>query len=329
MESERKITVINNPSIYLKPQLNVAAYCRVSTSHPGQLESLGNQINYYKRMINERFDWKLVGVYADIKSGKNTSSRAEFQRMLADCVDKKIDLIITKSISRFGRNTADTLAVIYKLRSLDVDILFETENIKASESSKAFLLSIIEAMAQAESEARSKNIKWGIQHGFENGTSKFYNRKCYGYHHDSDGNIIIDEYESSIVRRIFDLYINGYSLLAITRELKNQNIKSPTGKDNWSKGTIDTILSNEKYIGNVMVGKTYCNDFPYNERKINVGQCPKYIIDNNHDPIITEEQFNQVQQEKRRRSNVITDGITSRRKNTHYSMKSSTSNNDN
>ncbi len=158
-------------------------------------------------MVSNHINWVLVDIYVDVRSGKNSSGRPEFQRMLEDCRNKKIDLIITKSVSRFGRNTADTLAVIHKLRLLNVDLFFEVENIRISETNKTFLLSILEAVAQAESEARSQNIKWGIKRGFESGTSKFYNRKCYGYCH----------------------YLEG----------------------------------------NVIVGKTYSKDFPYNDRKVN------------------------------------------------------------
>lgn len=321
MNNKRKISIINKP--FTKQYINVAVYCRVSTSHPKQIESLYNQIDYYKTMIKNNINWKLVDIYIDIKSGKNTA-RKEFQRMLDDCKNKRIDFIITKSISRFGQNTADTLAVIHKLSLLYIDIFFEVENIRTSETNKSFLLSIFEAVAQAESETRSKNIKWGINRGLENGTSKLYNRKCYGYYNDSNGNILINESEAAIVKKIFDLYLSGYSIIAILRELENEHIKSPTGKDKWPKRTIDTILSNEKYIGNVLVGKTYCNDFPYNERKVNTGMAPKYLVNNNHPAIISKEIFEQVQQEKARRTNIKIDGNTSKRKGTHYSMKSYT-----
>lgn len=321
MVNERKVTKIVN--LYKISKLKIAIYCRVSTSHPEQVESLSNQIDYYKNMVSRHVDWVLVDVYADIKSGKNTSSRAEFQRMLNDCINHKIDLIITKSISRFGRNTADTLAVIHQLRLLYVDILFEVEDIRISETNKEFLLSVFNAVAQAESEARSQNIKWGIKHGLETGTSKFYDRKCFGYSHNSEGNIVINEEESLIVQMIFNLYLSGFSILGIIRELKKRAIKSPTGKDAWSKRTIDTMLSNEKYIGNVLIGKTYSNDFPYNKRRVNRDEYEKFLNSNHHIPIITQEQFDQVQSEKLRRSNIKIDGAVVKRKQTHYSMKKS------
>lgn len=321
MDNKRKVSRIDNLSI--KWKLNVAVYCRVSTAHAEQIESLSNQIEYYRNMVSNHINWVLVDIYADIQSGKNSSGRPEFQRMLEDCKNKKIDLIITKSVSRFGRNTADILAVINKLRLLNVDLFFEIENIRISETSKTFLLSILEAVAQAESEARSQNIKWGIRRGFQSGTSKLYNRKCYGYCPDLEGNIIINKQEAVVVKKIFSLYLSGFSTLAIIRELNKEGIKSPTGKESWPKRTIDTILSNEKYIGNVIVGKTYSKDFPYNDRKANKGEYQKYLINDNHTPIITQEQFDQVQAEKIRRSNIQVDGDNSKRKHTHYSMKKS------
>ncbi|MEF2113440.1 recombinase family protein, partial [Clostridium frigoriphilum] len=219
-------------------KVRVAIYCRVSTAHADQIKSLNNQIHQYKQMVKRHLDWELVDVYADIKSGKNTTDRVEFQRMLSDCYDRKIDLIITKSVSRFGRNTVDTLDVINKLRSLLVDVYFEIENINISETSKTFLLSILEALAQADSESRSQNIRWSIRRGFETGNSKFYNRKCYGYINDYDGNIVIDEAQSKVVQKIYELYLSGYSILAIIRYLKEECINSPTGKDHWAKRTI-------------------------------------------------------------------------------------------
>lgn len=325
MDNRRKFSRINNLSV--KWKLNIAVYCRVSTTHTEQIESLSNQIEYYRKMVSTHIDWVIVDIYADIQSGKNSSGRPEFQRMLEDCRNKKIDLIITKSVRRFGRNTADILAVIHKLRLLNVDVFFEVENIRISETNKTFLLSIFEAVAQAESEARSQNIKWGIRCGFESGTSKFYNRKCYGYYHDLEGNIIINEQESVVVKKIFNLYLNSYSVLAIIRELKKQGIKSPTGKESWPKRTIDTILNNEKYIGNVIVGKTYSKNFPYNERKANKGEYDKYQAINNHPPLISKNQFERVQEEKLRRSNIhqSEDGTITRNP-THYSMKSHSDN---
>lgn len=325
MSNERKITRVQH--FNTKWKLKVAVYCRVSTTHDEQLESLSNQIDYYKAYVRKHLDWELVEIYSDIKSGKNSSGRQEFQRMLEDCKNKKIDLIVTKSISRFGRNTADTLKVINELRHLIIDVFFEVENIRLSESSKAFLISVIEAVAQAESEARSQNIKWGINRGLENGTSKLYNRICYGYYNDSEGNILINEKEAEIVRKIFELYLNGYSILAIIREFQKEGLKSPTGKESWPKRTIETILDNDKYIGNSTVRKTYTKDFPNNDRCTNKGKFKKYQAHGTHPAIVPEDLFEMVQQERLLRSNITRgENESSTRKSTHYSMKSSSDN---
>ena len=184
-------------------------------------------------------------------------------------------------------------------------------------------MSILGAVAQAESEARSENIKWGIRRGFESGTSKFYNRKCYGYCHDLEGNIIINEQEAAVVKNIFNLYLSGYSVLAIIRELKKQGLKSPTSKESWSKRTIDTILSNEKYIGNTIVGKTFTTDYTKNKRRINKGEQHKYQAYSTHPPLIPICQFEQVQDEKSRCSNIHKNAYgTITRTSAHYSMKS-------
>jgi site-specific DNA recombinase len=175
-------------------------------------------------------------------------------------------------------------------------------------------LSILEAVAQADSESRRQNIRWGIRRGFERGNSKFYNLKCYGYINASDGNIIKDEDQSKVVQIIYELYINGYSILAIIRYLKEECIKSPTGKDHWAKRKIDTMLSNEKYTSNVVVGKTYGLEYPNNNRKINKGEFQKYLSMDCHFPIISQELFDKVQLEKARRSNiqVVDDNVTRR-----------------
>ncbi|MBC2727266.1 recombinase family protein [Desulfosporosinus sp.] len=266
-------------------------------------------------------DWELVDIYADVRSGKNTSGRPRFQRMLEDCRNHKIEMIITKSISRFGRNTVETIYAINELRALLVDIYFENDNIHTKGSQNDFIISILEAYAQAESQARSENIKWGIAKGFKDGSSKLYNRKCFGYRHNQEGELIIDEEEALIVQKIFDLYLNGYSVIAIICELETLEIKSPTGKDRWSKRAIENMLINEKYIGNVLVGKTYSNEFPNNKRLVNKNESDKYLAEDCHPAIISKEKFDRVQAEKARRSNIEIDPDGVKRKSTHYSMK--------
>jgi DNA invertase Pin-like site-specific DNA recombinase len=316
---ERKITKINQH--IAKFQFNVAIYSRVSTTHESQLESLKNQIEYFKAMVDRRLDWDLVGIYTDIKSGNSITGRAGFHKMLNDCRNHKIDIILTKSVSRFGRRTEKVMDVITELRSLGVDVLFDVENIWISESSKMFLLTIIEAIAEEESKARSENITWGIKRGFADGSSKLYLRRCFGYSICPDGTITINDEEADVVRHIFDLYLKGYSILAITRELKLQGIKSPTGKETWPKRSIETILTNEKYIGNSLVGKTYTHDYKEKIRYVNNGKHPKFQLANTHPQIISNDLFEKAQQEKENRSNINRiDVDKTTRKSTHYSM---------
>lgn len=322
MNNQKKVTIIPaNPKLLFN-KTKVAVYCRVSTSHPEQIKSLNNQISYYKALVNSRCNWSLVDTYFDIKSGKNSYDRKDFQRLLTDCENEKIDLIITKSISRFGRNTADTVAVLNRLRVLSIDVFFENENLHLLDTTHQFLINILEGFSQADSESRSKNIKLGIAYKVKNGTCKLFDRKCYGYTNDINGSIIIKESEAIIVKEIFNLYINGFSLNAIAKELTLRKIISPTGKNNWPKGTIDNILSNEKYIGNVIIGKSISlGEFPNITRKINKLCSNQYITFEDHPAIISKEVFDMVQEEKKKRSNIFLDNGIRKRKSTHYSMK--------
>ena len=320
MHKELKVHVIPS-SMMPKFGVRVAIYCRVSSRNAEQEESLEAQIDKYKKMVENNWNWKLVDVYSDIASGKSTSGRSEFRRMMEDCVQGKIDLILCKSISRFGRNTVEILESIYKLRQHDVDAIFEVEDMRISETRKNFLLSVLAGFAQEEGLSRSENIKIGIDIKLKNGTSHLYFRPCYGYNKGSDGNLVIDEGKAEIVRLIFDLYLQGHSVVSIIKELKKREVKSPSGKEIWSKRAVETLLSNEKYVGNVLVGKTYAGEFPDNKRYRNKGERSKFLSEETHAPIIRHETFEQAQQEKEKRSNIHTvDGKTVR-KDTHYSTR--------
>lgn len=241
--------------------------------------------------------------------------------MIEDCKNHKIDLIITKSVSRFGRNTTEFLDVLNNLNSLRVDVFFENEDLHSKDASNMFLITILEAFAQAESESRSHNIKWGIKRKSESGISKLFNRKCFGYGHDYEGNLVIIDDEALTVNLIFDLYLSGYSILGIKHELEANGIKSPTGHDHWSKRTIELILANEKYTGNVLLGKTYCEHFKSNKRCINNDEREKYYSTSNHVPIIPTDKFELVQKERIKRSNINIVDNKIERKSTRYSMK--------
>lgn len=244
----------------------------------------------------------------DIASGKSGSKRKEFIRILEDCQAKNIEIVITKNISRFGRDTVEVLESLNKLKEHGVRVIFEQEGLDTADTDSELMISIIESIAQAENESRSENIKWGYRRHAAQGTSKLYNRKCYGYENDTDGELIIKEDEAKNVRLIFELYLRGFSIIGIERELEKRGIKTPTGKENWSKRTIDVMLSNEKYIGVV--------------RLLNAGENQEhYVLENNHPAITSKEQFEAVQAEKKNRSNVVKTEDGAERKSNKYSSK--------
>jgi Site-specific recombinases, DNA invertase Pin homologs len=298
----------------------IGVYCRVSTTNKSQYGSLENQINHFKDWISKAYEWKLIDIYIDRSSGKS-SARPDFQRMLQDCHDGRIDTIMTKSISHFGRNTVDTIDALQRIKAAGVDVIFEVEGIRLSDSDSEFYISVFQAHAQEESRAKSENIRWGLQKSFESGTTKLFRRKCFGYTHNDNGELIIHEEHAKIVRLIFDLYLQGHSIVSIIRELKTQDIKSPTGMDNWSKRAIETILTNKKYVGKVILGKTYGEEFPTGKRHLNRGEKTQYTANESHDAIISSEIFDAVITMREQRSNIkiVDDKVV--RKSTHYSMK--------
>jgi site-specific DNA recombinase len=299
---------------------NVAIYCRVSTMHKAQEDSLENQIAGLKHYVADNPNWQLYRVYTDQDSGGNTY-RQGFQDMIFDCYENKIDIVLVKSISRFARNTVDLLETIKRLKGLRIEVIFHQEDLRTSETENDVLISTLGAIAQAESESTGEAIKWGLKQGFLSGKSKLYSRKCYGYKHDQDGELIIDDEPAKVVRLIYDLYLSGLSVLLISRELAKKQIKSPQGKDSWSIRAIQTVLNNEKYTGRVILGKTFTDEFPKNKQRINRGQQERYLAEDAHVPIIDIQTFEKVQEEMRRRSNVgIVDGRFMRKK-SHYSSR--------
>ncbi len=306
MPENKKVNYI--PAKPLKRTKRVGIYCRVSSNSSEQLKSLTAQVSAMTRLTASTPQWLLVDVYMDIASGKKGSTRREFTRLLEDCKSQKLDIILTKSISRFGRDTVDTLEASNQLKTLGVRVIFEQESLDTANTDSDLMISIIESIAQAENESRSENIKWGIKQRAAQGTSKLYNRKCYGYAHDRDGNLVIKDDEAKNVIKIFDLYLQGKSVLGIVKELGRLDIKSPTGKDKWSKRTVDVMLSNEKYTGSV--------------RLLDDGKHETvYLSEDNHPAIISEETFQAVQLEKTKRSNIIKGENGVKRKGKKYSSK--------
>jgi site-specific DNA recombinase len=291
-----------------KQEKRVGIYCRVSTNSAEQLQSLTAQVSHLTKLTAAMPQWLLADVYIDITTSKTGSSRKEFNRMLDDCRSNKLEIVLTKSISRFGRDTVEILDALYQLKQLGVRVIFEQEELDTANTDSDLMISIIECLAQAENESRSENIKWGIKQRAISGTSKLYDRKCYGYKHDKDGHLIIDEETAKNVKLIFDLYLSGQSVIGIIKELENRNIFSPTGKEKWCKRTIDVMLSNEKYTGDVKILKSGNSEV-------------HYLSSNNNPVIISKEIFEAVQMEKAHRSNVIKDENGSRRKGKKYSSK--------
>lgn len=298
---------------YIPPRLpkytkRVGIYARVSTDSKEQLESFKYQVSHYTRVVATTPFWMLADIYMDISSSKERAVRKEFNRLFEDCKNKKIDIFLAKSVSRFGRNTVEVLEVLNQLKVIGVRVIFDQEDLDTGTIDNDVLLTLVEALAQDENRSRSENIKLALRHRAADGTSKSYYRRCYGYTKDKNGGLQILKDEAKNVRLIFDLYLLGKSVIGIGKELERRGIVSPTGKSQWCKRTIDVMLSNEKYMGNARLMKS-SND----------GE--QYLSEGNNPVIISEETFKAVQIEKKHRSNItMATGVTQRKK-TKYSSK--------
>lgn len=303
--SERKVTTI--PVIpKLEHLRKVGVYCRVSSVRIDQLRSMSAQASHLIKTVLNSARWRLIDIYLDFHSGLD-DNRPELQRLINDCKEGVIDTILTKSVSRFGRNTAETISLLRELKAIGVRIIFENEEIDTSKYESEFLITLIEAYAQEESYNRSENILWGLEKGMKDGTSQLYNRKCFGYRKNKNGDLEICPEEAEIVRLIFDLYLQGNRILSIIKELESREILTPSGKKKWCNQAIVKILMNEKYIGNVLLKKTYTDGFPNRKRKKNSGEKHQYLTEKVHPEIISKEIFDSVQKERQRRSNVEVD----------------------
>lgn len=304
----------NNPKVHYIPansakrEKRVGIYCRVSTNSTEQLQSLVAQVSHLTKLTATIPQWLLSDVYMDIATSKTGSSRKEFNRMLADCKSHKLEIVITKDVSRFGRDTVEVLDAFNQLKALNVRVIFEGNSLDTANTDSDLMVAVMESIAQAENESRSENIRWGIKQRAAQGTSKFYDRKCYGFKHDKDGHLVIDEEKAKNVKLIFNLYLSGQSVVGIIKELEKRKILSPTGKAKWCKSTIDVMLSNEKYTGDVELLKSGKSEV-------------HYLASGNNPAIISKEMFESVQIEKKRRSNIIDGKGGRKRKNTKYSSK--------
>ena len=288
-----------------QPQLRVAAYCRVSTDTEEQETSYEAQVNHYTEFIQKHPDWKLAGIFADDGiSGTNVKKRDEFNRMIDECMAGNIDMVITKSISRFARNTLDCLKYIRQLRDKNIPVFFEKENINSMDSKGEVLLTIMASLAQQESQSLSQNVKLGIQFRYQSGKVQVNHHRFMGYTKDDDGNLIIDEKEAEIIKRIFREYLSGKSLKEIGKGLEADGILTGAGKTMWRPETIRKMLRNEKYMGDALLQKTYTTDFMEKTRVKNNGIVPQYYVENCHEPIIPKDIFMRVQEEMIRRANL-------------------------
>ncbi|MGI6176249.1 MAG: recombinase family protein [Christensenellales bacterium] len=268
----------------------VAAYARVSTDTEEQLSSYEAQVDHYTCHIQTNDEWEFVKVYTDEGiSATSTAKRDGFKQMVQDALDGKIDLIITKSVSRFARNTVDSLTTVRQLKEKGVEVYFEKEDINTLTALSEFLLTVWSAFAQNESYSKSNDIKWGLDRTFQNPGSKYYQRTCYGYMHDKNGKLIIDEEKAAVVRMIYRLYAEGNSLAKISARLNEMKIPSPRGHSIWARETIRKILRNEKYTGSVVLQKTYVEDYLTHKQKRNDGQKNKFMIGDNHEAIIQDD----------------------------------------
>ena len=298
---KRKVTRISTlPKLAKK--VRVAAYARVSDGKEAMLQSLSAQVNYYKKLISENHMWDFVGVYSDEALTGTKDSRAEFQQLLKDCRSGKIDMIITKSISRFARNTVTLLETVRELKAIHVDIFFEEQNIHSISGDGEMILSFLATFAQEESRSASENMKWRIQKDFHEGII-WGGKSCLGYKLENRKLEMIYD-EAKIVQLIFQLYIEGHSADTIGKILESKGVK-PRYAAKWSRSTIMQIISNYNYTGDLILQKTFRDNHLTKRKVMNKGELDQYIVENNHEAIISQEVFEKVQRirnEKRKLS---------------------------
>lgn len=290
----------------MKKQLRVAAYCRVSTDDEEQLTSYEAQVSYYTDKITSNPDWVMADVFADEgKTGTSVKSRKDFQRMIRQCRRGKIDLILTKSLSRFARNTLDTVKYTRELRQLGIPVIFEKENLNSISWESEFLLTLYGAFAQSESESISKNVSWGKRQAMKEGKVTIQYKHLLGYIRGADGKPEIVPDQAEIIRFIFKRYLAGDTLRAIKAQLEAEQIPYITGEVAWNLSTLQSILQNEKYCGDVIMQKTFRKDCISKETVVNTGQLPKYWTQNHHEAIVSREIFDAVQEETARRKAMV------------------------
>lgn len=293
--------------------LRVAAYCRVSTDDEEQKTSYEAQIGYYTKKINQNPEWQMAGIFADEGiSGTQAQKRPEFLKMIRLCRQRKIDIILTKSLSRFARNTVDSLGYIRELRALGIAVISEKENINTLTAESEMLITIMSCFAQAESESISKNVSWGVRQSFKNGNVPMQYARLLGYRKGHDGNAEIIPEEAEVVKEIYRCYLDGMSMNLIADRLNEKGLTTKGGSSPYRKMVVQRILTNEKYTGDALLQKTYVTDCITKKTRKNNGELPMYLVKNHHEPIISRSDFNRVQEEMARRSakRTIADKLT-------------------
>ena len=306
-DSPKVITIPAKPEAASRPsirrQLRVAAYCRVSTDDEEQLTSYEAQQNYYTDKIMTNQDWTMAGIFADEGiTGTSARKRPEFLRMIRLCKQKKIDIILTKSISRFARNTVDCLNYIRALRELGIAVIFEKENINTLEADSEILITMLGAFAQAESESISANVRWGKRQAMREGKAIIQYDRLYAYQKGEDGKPQIIPDQAEVVQSIYKQYLAGASLRMIKDRLEAEQIPNAAGNARWTITAVRSILSNEKYCGDVLLQKSFVSDCINRKVIRNTGQLPMYLVQNHHEGIVDRKTFDAVQAEMARRN---------------------------
>ena len=297
---------LTNRAVTPQRKIRLAAYARVSTNNEDQLYSFENQVKYYKDFAAMHPEYQLVDIYADEAiTGTNTRRRDQFKRMIADCDSGKIDMVITKSVSRFARNTQDSLFYARKLRDMNIPILFERENINTLDGKGEVLFTILASLAQDESRSISENCAWGIRALFQQGTLHLNAERFLGYDKDKNGKLVINEQQAATVSRIFTEFMNGINPDIIAKRLRDENVPTATGGNNWTPSTIKSILQNEKHMGDALLQKYLTLDFLTGKTMPNDGRLEQFYVKGDHDAIVPKEYWEAVQLEIKRRENYM------------------------
>ena len=290
-------TLQQQPLSVVARKKRVAAYARVSTEQDEQQSSYEAQVDFYTRHIKSNPDWEFVEVFADRGiTGTNTKNRENFNRMIDLALNGGIDIILTKSISRFARNTVDTLQTVRELKAVGVEVRFEKENLHTFDPKCEMMLTIMSSLAQEESRSISENVRWGKQKSMRDGKVSLAYSRFLGYKKGADGRPEIVEEEAAIIRKIYDLFLSGKTINEIAAILTNMGVLTPAGRAKWSVSTVRSILSNEKYKGEALLQKTFTVDYLTKEVRKNNGEVPSVRVRNSHEPIIKAEVFDRVQE---------------------------------